>query len=90
MNLDSLPEPLLWSSSLSLLCEGVWLLQLEVWLTDEGVGELLSQLVEAGHTSRESLLALSPLQVDEVSLSLSLSHTHTHTHAHTHTHTHYS
>ena len=67
LDLDSLPEVLLSSSSLLALREGVQLLELRLWLREGEVEGLLPQLEEAGHSSTHSLLALTPLDVKKVS-----------------------
>lgn len=67
LDLERVPEPLLSSSSsLLVLREGVQLLQLELWLREEEMEELLPQLVNAGHSSIHSLLSLNPYFLEKV------------------------
>ena len=71
MDLDSLPKPLQYSSSLPVLRQGLQLLlELRLWLREGDMGDLLPQIVEAGHSSIHSLLALGPYDVKKVSSSL--------------------
>ena len=70
MDLDSLPEALQWSSSLPVLSQGLRLLELRLWLREGEMEDLLPQLLEAGHSSIHSLLALGPYDVKKVSSSL--------------------
>ena len=70
LDLDSLPEFI--SNELPALRGAVALLELQLWLREEGVkgeeeGEkVLYQLMEAGHTSKQSLLALDPTSAEKV------------------------
>ena len=81
LDLAALPDSLQWSTSLPVLQEGLELLELQLWLRREGAEQLLPLLVQAGHTSMHTLLALNPQEVELVSQppSLLVGDTHTHT-----------
>lgn len=66
LDVDLLSEGILPSSSLSTLREAVLQLELQLWLREEGLEELLPQLAQHGHTSKDSLLALKPASLIEV------------------------
>lgn len=71
LNVDSLSEGIIPSSSLSTLREAVLQLELQLWLREEGLEELLPQLARHGHTSKKSLLTLKPASLIEVKEYLS-------------------
>lgn len=66
LDVDLLSEGILPSSSLSTLREAVLQLELQLWLREEGLEELLPQLTRHGHTSKDSLLDLKPASLIEV------------------------
>lgn len=70
LDLDSLPEALQASSSLPDLRNGLQLLELQLWLREGEMEEILPQLVAAGHSSIHSLQALGPHDVKKVSVNL--------------------
>ena len=66
LDVASLPEILLTSPSLSTLHQAVLQLDLQLWLREEGIENVFPQLVQLGHTSKHSLLALDPAAVIQV------------------------
>ena len=61
-----LPDDLFSPASRLALRDALLQLDLQLWLREGGVEELLPQLVRAGHTSRHSLLALDPPSLEKV------------------------
>ncbi|CAI8030198.1 hypothetical protein GBAR_LOCUS17123 [Geodia barretti] len=72
VDLDSLPKPLQYSSSLPVLRQELQLLlELRLWLRERDMEDLLPQLLEAGHSSIHSLLALGPYDIKKLASQLS-------------------
>ena len=70
LDVTALPEVLLHSPSLSTLHQAVLQLELQLWLREEGIENVLPQLVLFGHTSKHSLLSLDHTAVSQVESTL--------------------
>lgn len=66
LDVDTLPQDILPSSSLSTLRVAVLQLELQLWLREERLEDLVPQLAQHGHTSKQSLLALKSASLVKV------------------------
>lgn len=68
LNLVTLPDLISSSDQFPVLEDALLLLELQLWLREEELEEVLTQLVDAGYKSKHSLLTLDQITAEKVGI----------------------